>query len=263
MSPRGFSYQMFAMKTKTAKSYLKLVTEKKRHISVDKVFRVCDFFDLNDFEKQYFLFLFLRDVSKEAEARAFFQTVLSAFKAHGTRRTKTAELHSITSSLKDSSLVMRNWIALAILGLAKFKNFDPDPHWIQEKLGGAKVLNLGEIRQTLKELEEHQFLVWQEGKLKRADDVKFFDDLPFDVEGYEQFQTGLHRTSLALKLRGKTTVHRPNRHQLYCLSLSRENLKELTRLYDEFETKFRELSQKPQEQEVLAFISNNVFALSN
>jgi len=48
-----FSFQSFATKVGFTKSYLKMVIDKKRHVSVDKFLVVADYFKLSDDIKQY------------------------------------------------------------------------------------------------------------------------------------------------------------------------------------------------------------------
>ena len=76
---RNLSYQNTATKMGTSKSYLKLVIDKKRHMSIEKVGKFCDVFKLSDQERQIFLFLFLRDTCSDKLIKEIFKTTLYSF----------------------------------------------------------------------------------------------------------------------------------------------------------------------------------------
>jgi len=96
---KNFSYQSFANKFGTSKSYLKLVVDKKRHIHMDKISSLCDFFGFNSFEREFFLFLFLKNVSEDPWVRDFFTSIQLSYVAQSDKSSpNSSELSSFLFS---------------------------------------------------------------------------------------------------------------------------------------------------------------------
>lgn len=108
-----FSFQMMASKLGTTKSYLKLVIDKKRQISLEKVVPTCKLFKLSDFERQYFIFLYLKNTVQDQGVKIFFEHILKSYEAYE----REPPRHESNSVLKeDINSIFRNWVSMAIMG---------------------------------------------------------------------------------------------------------------------------------------------------
>ena len=73
------TFQSFANHAGTAKSYLKLVIEKERHVSLDKISVVSSFFKFSDFEKQCFTYLVIKNTCKDPEIETHFDILFQIY----------------------------------------------------------------------------------------------------------------------------------------------------------------------------------------
>ncbi len=254
-----FSYQVAATDLKTTRSYLKLVGDKKRHISIEKVEALSRYFNLNDEEKQYFLFLFLKNTAKGPELKEFFATVLGSYVAYQRFPNTEAKL---TENFTNQNSHFGNWVNLAILGLATFPGYQHEVVWIQKKLGGKNMASTETIKKSLAELEKDGSMI----KTKKGWALQVADFIaptkPFDIQSNQIYRVGLARADLALAEFGKSPLHRPSRHHMYCLELSNADGAELMKMYDDFQERLIEFLKKAKNPERLFFISNNAFAIS-
>jgi len=248
-----FSYQSFANKLGVTKSYLKLVVDKQRHISIEKAFPISRFFGLNAFESQYFYFMVLKNSLTDSTDSEFFDSILKSYSAF--RRCD----YNITPELENSEYFY-NWVNMAILSLVGLRDFNLDLEWIHKKLGGELVVSRDEIERSVNFLLVNNFLKKNSQNEKRD----LISNVPaWDSLDYRRFHTGLIRTHKALDLKGKTSLHRPNRHHMFVMAMSLENSKKVIAAYDELEKKLIEISTCKQEAEVVMMVSNNVFKISS
>ncbi len=248
-----FSYQSFANKLGVTKSYLKLVVDKQRHISIEKAFPISRFFQLNAFESQYFYFMVLKSSLHNTTDSEFFDSILKSYSAF--RRCD----YNITPELENTEYFY-NWVHMAILGLVGLKDCSFELEWIHKKLGGELVVSMDEIQRSVNFLLDNSFLKRNSRNEKRV----IISNVPaWDSLDYSRFHTGLIRTHKALDLKGKTSLHRPNRHHMFVMAISRENTKKLIAIYDEFEKKIIEIINEDQCPEEVMMLSNNVFKISS
>lgn len=271
-----FSYQHFANKIKSSKSYLKLVVEKKRHISLNKIIRISEYFKLSDFEKQYFIFLFLKCTVKDDEIKEFFDTILAQYsgsysqdEVHRSDQLKqsspekTIEKNNNTiQQVANNNFIFRSWINLAIMGLARLPGYKHEADWIHEMLGGALIVKIEDVKYSMKILESNGSIYFSDDKALRNENPIIEGIKPFDLEDNNSFLSGLERTALFLKLKGKTSLHRPNRSHLYCLALSDEDIKKVLMLYDELSSKINLIDTASKNPKKLYWLSNHIFTLS-
>lgn len=57
-------------------------------------------------------------------------------------------------------------------------------------------------------------------------------------------------------------IHRPARFQMYAMSMSHETADRFMLMYDEFETKLKELLIADKGFECMLFLSNNIFGIT-
>lgn len=259
---RAFSFENIARKIKTTKSYLKLIADKKRHTSIEKVMPLCDLFELNDFEKQFFIFLFLKNTAKNPEIKEFFASILCSYAASKKFIDPVTKNQAALEWSDEQKYIYRNWIYMAIPNLVRREDYQHDVKWIQNKLGSPKVLSIESIKNCLNSLIENGRLyqsngTWQMNLPGNIDHLR-----PTDVEEFQRFKTGLSRTSLALDFKGKSNLHRPSRFQMYCIGITEIEQKELVQIYDELDRKLVELTAKCSNPERIMFVSNNIFSVA-
>lgn len=259
LNKTNFSYQHVANRLGTTKSYLKLVVDKKRQMSLNKVIPLCEYFKLSDFERQYFIFLYMKNTVKNAEIREFFNSILHSYLAFN--RIKSHIQPSI-SQKASQTYVFRNWIVMAILSLARFGNYRHEAEWIQSKLGGPDIISLDEIKLAMAQVEKEKSIVSTAKGWARSEEVFVSPVNPSDIEDNQRFKIGLGRAATAIDWKGKSGLHRPNRFQMYAIDLAEPEVKELINLCDEFEEKIVALAKKTKNPQKVMFISNNVFSIS-
>lgn len=254
-----FSFQLISSKLGTTKSYLKLVVDKKRQISLEKVVPICKLFKLTDFELQYFIFLYLKNIVKDQVVKTFFEHILKSYRAYE----REPPRHESSTVVKDDiNYLFRNWVSMAIMGLADFHNYEHTPEWIQKMLGGPQIISLLQVRRSMDMLVEKKFLI-REKSAWRPQTNRFVSDLePFDIEDFQRFKIGLNRAALSLDYVGKSMLHRPSRYQMHYLTLDEQSLEKVMKLYDQFEKKIIKISHQVEKANRVVFVSNNIFCVS-
>jgi uncharacterized protein (TIGR02147 family) len=252
------SLEYIAKRISITKGFLNLVMKKKRHLSVDSIFKVTNFFKLNQLEFQFLFFQILFHTTKEKEAKTYFQSIVKSYKFYF-KKTKGADISAPPHQLEldEKTLVNQDWVAAAIHSLSDFKGFKMDPDWIHERLGGDLVLSRSQAVEGIKKV---QYLI-DEGRIALGkDDLK--DVHPADINDHRRFITGLRRVEKAIDLRGKTALHRPSRYQLYTLSLSEEEIRKVIGLYEKFEKDILEIASQSTKRDRLILLSNNIIPIS-
>lgn len=251
-----YSFEFIGKRLHTTKSYIKLVIDKKRHMSIDKVGEFCDYFQLHDVEKQLLLFLYLRDTSTHPKVHEFFKTVAASYarfvNANSNELLKTGFKETTISGTNDH-------LRMAILSCYALPDFKADAKWLHSKLGGDKIYSEQQVEVALQEIQADPELVKIFSDPSLRNEYLLTDTLPFDLADFSRFKQGFHRAEIALDQIGKNSLHRPNRFLLFCLPLDREATVELLQVYDEFNNRIKEIAKKSKTPERVVMISNNLF----
>lgn len=254
-----FSFQKVASRIATTKSYLKLVIDKKRHMSLNKLLPLAKYFKLSAFETQYMIFLFLIATTKNTEAKEFFKSILASYLSFFRSKNLAYNLKDVP----DFKSVSHKWIQMAILELSSNREFKANADWLHKKLGGDAILLLKEAEDSLEFLIKNKLLVKSKDGFKRRSRNFLSDPSPFDIDDFQRMAlSGLKRSELAVLQKGKSSLHRPNRHHNYCLSLSHEEVDEVMKLSEEFRDKFLKIAKNSKAHERVIFIQSHAFAIS-
>jgi uncharacterized protein (TIGR02147 family) len=143
---KRFSFQIFAKKLGVSKSYLKMVVDKKRHISIDRVFAVSRYFKLSDIENQYFIFLFLMNTTKDKSARNFFNVIL---KSHVVRSEYNRPQIDSTDSVSDEPILSFDWVKLCVRDVLRLNEGGMSLTDLHRRMGGDSFVSYDELKTTL------------------------------------------------------------------------------------------------------------------
>jgi uncharacterized protein (TIGR02147 family) len=254
----SFSFQHCGNQLKTSKVYLKLVIEKRRHVGLAKISGLWKLFEMDLVEQQYFTVMVLKATTPEKALRSYFDDILGSL--HGRLKyVGKYENPRAPEGLKgdEKETVFRGWVNMAIYGLARFDDFQPDENWILGKLIGTRI-DVEDIRQALSELIETGS-IRQEGKRWVRGEFIFRTPKAFDLDQFKIYNVGLNRVSEVLDDIGN---HRPSRFHMMAISLDQKDQEEMFRLFDEFRDKMIALSEASKGPRQVFLISNNIVALS-
>lgn len=211
---KKISFQYCAQKLSTSRSYLKLVVDKKRHVSMDKLSQICNLFKIEDLEKRYLLILFLKNTSSEKSLLKTFTDILTTMK-HDFNRDVDYKKH-----ISDSKelIIYQGWLRLALHSLVRIKDFKMDPKWIWEVLKKPKYVSVENIQETLDEMIEEKLII-KDDKSERWEPSEFITSTPssFSLKPFDSFKIGLERT---LELIDDIDNHKPRNFNMLLLALS-------------------------------------------
>ena len=253
-----FSFQIFSQSLALSKSYLKMVIDKKRHISIERIFQISSYFKLSNVENQYFIFLFLKNTSKNKNIVSFFETILQTYKI----RWASGSFNNERLPENPQSLYYSfQWLQMSLAEVLQLEPNGMTAETAHQLLGGDLIASIDEINGGLLNLQKLNVVSFDSDLWKSQISCILNDPSPWDLEEVKKFKTGTRRAEIALENFEKNNIHAPARYHLYCMSLSKENCEEAIKLYDEFEMKIQELASRDQVKEDVLFVSNNVFSV--
>lgn len=142
------------------------------------------------------------------------------------------------------------------------KSFKYDIAWIQNILGGKKIISEKEIEACLLELQNEKLISIDANSNLKINKGNLFNDLPpWDGNQTKSLIPYLLKAIDAISV-NNSDLHTPNRFHAYALGVSLENYKLLIKKYDQFKVEIEELTKKNQETEKIIIISNNIFSVS-
>lgn len=257
---KNISYAAYAMKLGSTKSYLKLLSQKKRHSSLDRIVKISVLFKLSNIESQYLIFLFLYQTTKEAEIKSYFKKILYNLKDRVLLTERLPELSlptpvlNVEPSSNNGRILYKTWTHLAVYTMVKLKDFNSDPIWIAKKLSDPNVTPKL-ISQIINELTEHGFLQMKNGQLTQANSK---DLIPYFADPEE------YKACRSVLTRAMQTLNDTHRHRSFCIqatafAMSEENGRKAIDLYQNLFTQLRALEDTSRDPEAVLFVSNNIF----
>ena len=142
------------------------------------------------------------------------------------------------------------------------KSFKYDVTWIQNILGGKKIISEKEIESCLLELQNEKLIAIDANSKIKINKSNLFNDLqPWNNNQTKSLIPYLLKSIDAILI-NDNDLHTPNRFHAYALGMSIENYKSLIKKYDKFKVEIEELTKKNQETEKIVVISNNIFSVS-
>lgn len=252
-----YSYGYFAKELGTTKSYLKLVTSRKRNMSIDKVIKVSKIFKHSLPERHYFVFLFMENRSDDAEVKAYFRSILKNFTPGGEPR------HPVVEPKEEKKYqAMRDWLMLSISGLAACKKYEHDADWIHLQLGGDLIASKAQVQEAMARLKDCGVLVQDNQTWKLNVESQMRSANPFDLDQNQVYKTGLVRSLMAMDLMGKTDVHDPKFFFMNVIAVNKEDQKKVLDLFEEFDKKIWAITHASPNPDRVMLISNNLISLN-
>lgn len=235
------SLQQIAEKIGISKSFLQMILDRKRHLSIDKLSKVAKAFKMDRAEKNYFIFLACKNLVASPDMNEFFGDILSVMKAGKGLHYPSLEEELANQKIFESSLKM------ILRSLPRFKNYQDDPKWIQKQLSGKKY-TLDEIKQALAENKE----------------VPLHSNAPqgdFNPRAeFQRFKIGLRA---AADMCEAPELYKPLQSYMCSHSFDAENEQKAFDLFVELRGKLKELSDQSKDPISVLFVSNNLFCVAN
>lgn len=239
---KKMSLEMIAKKIGISRSFLKMIMDKQRHISIDKLASVAKAFKMDRHEKNYFIFLACKALVKDSDTEDFFGNILRVLRAQEGAAFPTFEEEAVNDVVFADSLNM-------VLGsLKRFSSFQDNPKWMSQQLcdKGISIQKIGSARQALKEVDTKGDFV--QGKSGPGD------------HSFQKGKVGLKMAASALET---PEVFRPIQFYMCSLAFDLERERQAFQLFLDLRDKLKELSAQSVDPTSVLFISNNMFCVAN
>ncbi len=224
-----FSYEYCAKRLKTTRGYLSLVLKKKRHISPDRITQLAKLFEFTRFEKQYFIFLVFRALTKDPELIEYFDASLDALRFRQ---------DAVTPAPAESSDLSLTSVYSRMLGCWSVDpRFRGDPAWQQQNLRRALRPGVEPLAKALAEAQHRGFVVRQKDGSFRPGPPNVSESRAGDQERYRSYAEGFELARQAIE----QDPAQPNQRiaQLVC-ALDAAQWAEAERLHREYLGKLME-----------------------
>lgn len=255
-----YSYQYCALKLDVSSSYLKLVFNKTRHISLEKLSELSEFFGLDLFEKQWITHLFLYTTCEDLELKKYFKTVVAsclAYQSQSRDKTDTA------FEKKFENQIFSNWLLMTIYNFVDVVDFTWNADWIFDRLVQLENVKKSDISDAMKKLLDLNFLTLEsQNKIKKnlSNDQKHI--YPWDLEDFSRFKLGQYKSVGAVDLLLKGEMPSPGRFQMAAFHVNDEDALKICQMYDELENEIRKISLASKNPSRVLMSSNNLFSLT-
>lgn len=249
-----FSYQYCANKLNTSKSYIKLIIDRKRHMSLDKVNAVAVLFDIPEEDRRFFLLLFLYNTAQDKVLRESFFDILTKMRY---LRKRDQDFSSQVVE-DDKENLFNDWLKMAIHPLVKLSDFQEKPSWILDKLNNPAEITETQVLNTIEIMIEEGLFERKEGRLEVCD---FVSSAPtaFDDNFFSIFKVGLFR---AIDLIDNIEEHKPRNFNMLTLALNDEDIEKLHNKFFEIRDFAKQLSEKSSDQKHVILVNTHFVSLT-
>lgn len=250
---KTLSLESAARKLKTSKSYLTMVMSQKRHITANKIIVLTEILKLNKIEGEYFFFLFLHSTIQEPRLRSYVDSVIKQYQINinfvsGFQQNKAAELE-----------VFKEWPRLLLHGLARLKDFDWNPSWLDKRIISGEDRKLMKDS-VFKDLLENGILEVKQDKIKAQDFI--FLKSRYTQKDFFRSMMSAFLNQAALYLNSDDPIlNGPS--AAITLPLSKERFEEAILLIKETQKKLIELSSSDPEPEDLYYYTSYMCGLTH
>jgi uncharacterized protein (TIGR02147 family) len=246
------SYQYCAKHLKTSKNYIKLIMDRKRHLSLDKVTKIAKLFKLSKFEKQVLFFLVLKGTVEDAEMVSYFDGVLGSLKSRQT----LGHIDTMKESDPSSEVIYGDWLKLLLHSAVNLKGFKSDPEWMQQTL--VEPFSSTELSSNFQDLLSRGLIVKKEDRYVQREFV-FRRPSETDISAFQIFRLGLERSQRIVE---QIEKFRPNQSYMMALAMTNKEYVEVRKKILELRDFMIEISKSNRECDQLFFTCNHIFAVS-
>lgn len=177
----SFSLRAFARDLGVSHTYLSLVLNGKKALSMKKVIHFSQLLEFDDREAD----LFMKAGTREAKGRAFEKAGTEPAKS---RRKKPGDLEKYFELEIDNFRVLNDWYHIPILELTCTQDFRSDLKWIAQRLS----ISVEQVRNAVERLKRLNLLAERDGRL-----VKTNESLSIMPKKFEKAIRDYHRQMLA------------------------------------------------------------------
>lgn len=248
---KKFSYQFCGNRLRTSKNYIKLILDGKRHTSLEKITAISKLFQLDNFESQYLLILFLRAVVSDPALADHFEAVLG-----GMRRRKRIGALDHRESAAVSEEIYANWEKWLVHSMVRLKDFDPDPPMMRSKI--LEEIPLEKLKSSFEELKKAK-LIEKRGDRWAQNEFVFTTPSDSETSGYQIFQLGLKKASEFIS---RVEKFRPNQHYMMAVALDTESFEAVRTKIVELRNFIIEKSKQSKEPDQVFFTCNHIFGVT-
>jgi uncharacterized protein (TIGR02147 family) len=250
-----FTYEYCARKLDVTKSYLQLVFGKKRHTSLDKIWKVAELIEVPRESLKYLVFLFLLNTTEEQQIKSYLMEVLGNLKDILEYRHRTSNDFPVSST--QNKIVSHSWLHMAIYNIIKLDHFKNDALWICEELGLKEQMQ-AKVQDVIADLITHKMISDQNGELSI---LRPYDENPssYDSSEYNDYRGIIERALHVIK---DVDPYRPYVFQGRGLPISIENSAKVLDMYQSLYKKIQEIESEEQKREIVVFISNSVYTVT-
>lgn len=245
------SFQGFALASQRSRAYLKNVLSKKRHLSLEAIEDVSQYFNLSIYEQEYVLYQFLASQVSIKQVKTHFDTTLKILKQQmidASHRQALLAKNGISTAQKAHLFAhLKDAIAAAY---ARDKKFTDDSDWVARSLLGPAKVTKTEAAEIVKRLLKAEILKRKpDGSMEMIED-QFCKIHPAE---FNYFKSALQMTIDAL---ADIAPHEPSRFELGVMSFSDQTYQKVKTELLEFTARMGTYSKQDHSPDKKVFLTN-------
>lgn len=245
------SFQGFALASQRSRAYLKNVLSKKRHLSLEAISDVSEYFNFSEYEQEYVLYQFLASQVSIKNVKNHFETTLKILKQQiiqSHKRQNQIKKEAMTAEQKSS--LFANLKDAIVATHARDKSFKDNHSWISQSLVGVAKVNETEALEISNRL-------FKAGIVKRRSDGTYdvVEDQFCKIHPAEfnYFKSALEMTVDAMQ---DIASHEPSRFELGILSFSDQTYQKVKEELIDFAERIGKYSRQDNSPDKRVFLSN-------
>ncbi|WP_374073665.1 TIGR02147 family protein [Bdellovibrio bacteriovorus] len=239
---KKMSLEFLAKKIGISKSFLKMVLDGERHLSMDKLVSVVKAFEMSRDEKSFFIFLACKNMVDDKDMNSFFGNLLKILSTHKGAYFPTPEEIKVDRTVYASSLSM------IIQTMRQLDGYQEDAVWIKKHLKDQKI-SLKEIQEVLANLKQNEVTN------SRPQGVLYPT-----YDGFMRTRVGL---KLASEVCAAPLTYRPLKSFMVTYTLDNESHDKAFEIFTEMHDKLEALEQRCKKPTMVLFASNNMFTVAD
>lgn len=238
---KKLSLEYLAKKIGISKSFLKMVLDGDRHISLDKLAAVAETFEMKRDEKNYFIFLACRNSVDDKEMGTFFDGILK------TLATRKGSYFPNVEELRVNNAIFNSSLSMTMQNMRQLEGYQEDPAWIKKYLKDPKV-TLKDIEQVLETFKKNDIAPGS------------VDAVLSPTDDFTVARVGLR---LAADVVADPHKFKPMKYYMCAYRFDEEKQKKAFQLFTEFHEKLRQMNDECKKATMVVFVSDNIFTVAD